>query len=181
MKKILLLLAALALTTFSATAKEYKLPKENPVFSLKFPDSWQVTYEDESVDGVSEDEGVEIYAQTDNAETIEDSVKESLEWLVGEGVKINPETEKKTDGDHNGMKMGTIGWKGTDNDGDCTVTLIFLQVDEETTMTLIYWATEAKVKKNEKEILAVLDSMKSLKGKGKSKKKAEEKDEEEEK
>ena len=60
------------------------------------------------------------------------------------------------------MKMATIGWKGTDKDGDCSVSLIFLKVSEDTTMTLIYWATDDMVKKHEKEISKVLDSMKSL-------------------
>lgn len=169
MKKYLLAFSlAAAILTLPAVAKEYKLPKEEPVFSLKFPDKWEVTYEDESVDGVSPDGAIEIYAQTDDAETIEDSVKESIDYLTGEGVKIQPDTETKTDGEHNGMKMGIIGWKGTDKDGACSVSLIFLKVTEDTTMTLIYWATDDQVKKHEKEINAVLDSMKNLAAKAES-------------
>lgn len=171
MKQILFLLAAITLPAAGLTAKEYKLPKEEPVFSLKFPDKWKVTYEDESVDGLSEDEAVEIYAQTDDASTIEASAEASIKYLEEQGVKIDPETEHKTEGKHNGMKMGTIGWSGTDEDGACSVTLLFINVDDETTMTLIYWATDSEVKKHEKAINGVLDSMKSLKAKPKAKKK----------
>ncbi|MDB6071783.1 MAG: hypothetical protein JWL81_2954 [Verrucomicrobiales bacterium] len=178
MKKYLLAFSlAAAMLAMPAVAKEFKLPKEDPVFSLKFPDKWEVTYEDESVDGVSPDGAIEIYAQTDDAETIEDSVKESIDYLTGEGVKIQADTETKTDGEHNGMKMGIIGWKGTDKDGACSVSLIFLKVTEDTTMTLIYWATDDQVKKHEKEINAVLDSMKNLTAKADSKDKEEAKDE----
>ncbi len=177
MKKILLTITALAALTSPLFAKEFKLPKEDAVFSIKLPEKWEITYEDESVDAVSPDGAIEIYAQTDNAETIEDSVKESIDYLTGEGVKLKPDTEHKVDGEHNGMKMATIGWKGTDKDGDCSVSLIFLQVSEDTTMTLIYWATDDMVKKHEKDINKVLDSMKSLAAKEEKEDEDEEKEE----
>jgi len=180
MKKLILSLAALSVLAIPLIAREYKLPKEDSIFSITFPDTWTVTYEDESVDALSPDEAVEIYAQTDDANTIEDSVKSSIEYLEEQGVKLKPDTQKETDGEHNGMKLATIGWKGTDQDGDCTVSLIFIQVTDDTAMTLIYWATDEMVKTHEKDISAVLESMKSLAGK-KGKKKAEAAAEKEEK
>ena len=175
MKNLILSLAALAALAIPLVAKEYKLPKEDSVFSVKFPDKWTVTHEDESVDALSPDEAVEIYAQTDDATTIEESVKASIEYLDGQGVKLDLETQKETDGEHNGMQTGSLVWKGTDKDGACTVSLLFIQVTEETTISVIYWATDEMVKKHEKDINGVLESMKSLvvkKGK-KSKEKAE--------
>ena len=180
MKKLILSLATLTALAIPLIAKEYKLPKEEPIFSITFPDKWTVTYEDESVDALSPDEAVEIYAQTDDADTIEDSVKSSIEYLEGQGVKLKVDTQKETEGEHNGMKLSTIGWKGTDKDGDCTVSLVFIQVTDDTAMTLIYWATDEMVKKHEKDINEVLESMKSIAGK-KGKKKAEAAEEKEEK
>lgn len=162
MKKLILSLAALAALTIPLIAKEYKLPKEGGVFSITFPDKWTVTYEDESVDALSPDEAVEIYAQTDDAETIEESVKESVKYLTEQGVELDIDSQKETDGEHNGMKMGSLVWKGKDKDGDCTVSLVFLQVTEETTITLIYWATDEMVKKHQKDINGVIESMKPV-------------------
>lgn len=179
MKKTLLSFAALAALLAPLPAKEYKLPKEKSVFSVNFPEKWEVTHEDEAVTGVSSDGAVQIYAQTDDAQTIEDSVKECIEYLVGEGVKLDIDSQHEEDGEHNGMKMGSIGWKGTDKDGDCTVSLIFLNVSEDTTMTLIYWATDSEVKKHKKDILGIIDSMKSLAKKGKKAAKKPAKEEEE--
>ena len=175
MKKLLFSLAALCVMAIPLTAKEYKLPKEDSVFSVKFPDKWTVTHEDESVDALSPDEAVEIYAQTDDADTIEDSVKESIKYLDEQGVKLKIDTQKETEGEHNGMKLATIGWKGTDKDGDCTVSLVFIQVTEDTAVSLIYWATDDMVKKHLKDINSVLDSMKPLAAK-KGKKDAEKED-----
>ena len=162
MKKILLSLAALTVLAIPAIAKEYKLPKEASVFSIKFPDKWTVTYEDESVDAVSPDNAVEIYAQTDDADTIEASVTASIKYLDEQGVKLDIESQKETDGEHNGMKTGSLVWKGTDKDGACTVSLVFLQVNEETAITVIYWATDEMVAKHKKDLNATLESMKSL-------------------
>ena len=181
MKKILLSLALLTALAVPLTAKEYKLPKEDSIFSLRIPEKWKVTYEDESVDAVSEDEAIEIYAQTDDADTIEDSVKESIKYLDEQGVKLKIDTQKETEGEHNGMKLATIGWKGSDKDGDCTISLVFIQVTDDTAISLIYWATDDMVKKHEKEINGVLDSMKSLAAKKGRKGKDDAKEKEEEK
>ena len=176
MKKTLLFLSALAAIALPLTAKEYKLPKEDSIFSISFPDKWEVTYEDESVDALSPDKAVEIYAQTDDAETIEDSVKETIKYLDEQGVKLKPDTQSETEGEHNGMKLSTIGWKGTDEDGDCTVSLVFIQVTDDIAISLVYWATDDMVKKHQKDIEGVLDSMKSLAAK-KGKKAADDEDE----
>ena len=94
-------------------------------------------------------------------------------------MKLKIDTQKETEGEHNGMKLATIGWKGTDKDGDCTVSLVFIQVTEDTAISLIYWATDDMVKKHEKDIKGVLDSMKSLAAKkGKKAAVKEEKEEE---
>ena len=100
---------------------------------------------------------------------------EICQYLLEQGVKLKVDTQKETEGDHNGMKMATLSWKGTDKDGDCSVSLVFLQVTDDTAITLIYWATDDMVKKHEKDINGVLESMKSLTVK-KGKKKAAEKD-----
>ena len=177
MKKLLLSLAALAVLAVPVIAKEFKLPKEDSVFSIKFPDKWKVTYEDESVDALSPDNAVEIYAQTDDADTIEASVTAAIKYLDDQGVKLDLESQKETDGEHKGMTSGSLAWKGTDKDGACTVSLVFLQVTEETAITVIYWATDEMVAKHKKDLNGVLESMKSLVA-TKGKKKAEKEEEE---
>ena len=181
MKKLLLSCAALAALLIPLAAKDYKLPKENPLFSITFPDKWEVEYEDESVDGVSEDGSIEVYAQTDDAETIEDSVKESLEYLATEGVKIKADTEKKHDGEINGLKIQGINWDGTDEDGPCRISLSFIDIGQEQVITLLYWGSEKAEKEHAKDLEKILGSMKALKkGKGKKAPKEDKEEKEEE-
>ena len=48
MIKLLLSFTALAALTSPLFAKEFKLPKEDAVFSIKLPEKWEITYEDET-------------------------------------------------------------------------------------------------------------------------------------
>ena len=183
MSKFLLSLAALAVMVIPVAATEYKLPKKESIFSVKFPDSWKVTQEGDSVEAFSGDEAVAIWMQTDDASTIDDSMKANIEYLNEQGVKLDQKTRKDTEGEHNGMPMSTVSWKGTDAESDCSVSLIFLHPTEDTAITMLYWATEEEVKKNAKDIDSVIESMKPLgaaaKKKAKSKEKAKTDDSEE--
>ena len=100
MSKFLLSLAALAVMVIPVAAKEYKLPKKESIFSVKFPDSWKVTQEDESLEAFSGDEAVAIWMQTDDASTIEDSMKANIDYLNEQGVKLDQKTRKDTEGEH---------------------------------------------------------------------------------
>lgn len=174
---VLGLLGALLLPLF---ATEYKVPKASPLFAISFPDKWTVTHDAESVDGVSEDEGIQLYAQTDDSETIEASVDETIEYLVTEGVKIKADSQKKNEGEINGMKVSGINWDGTDEDGPCRVSLSFIDVGDEQVITLLYWGSEAAEKKHGKALEGILQSMKALKAKKKGKAKADKEEEKEE-
>lgn len=173
MKKILITLGLIGSLLLPVFGKEYKIPKENPIFSIAFPDKWEVTYEDESVDAVSPDNAIEVYVQTDDAESIEDSVKETIEYLVTEGVKLKPETQKESEVEINGLKVSGIQWEGTDEDGPCNVSLDFIPISDKEVITLLYWGTAEHEKKHTKDLEAMLKSMKSLK-KGKKGKPAKE-------
>lgn len=163
MKKLLLTLGLVGTLLLPVFAKEYKIPKENPIFSIVFPDKWEVTYEDESVDALSPDNAIEVYIQTDDAETIEDSVKETIDYLVTEGVKLKPDTQKDSKVEINGMEVTGLQWEGTDEDGPCNVSLDFIAISEKEVITLLYWGTAEQEQKHAKDIEAIVKSMKSLK------------------
>ena len=100
--------------------------------------------------------------QTDDATTIEDSVKANIDYLKEQGVKLDLKSRKATEGEHKGMPMSTVSWKGTDAESDCLVSLVFLHPTEDTAITMLYWATEEEVKNNEKDINGVIESMKPV-------------------
>ena len=180
MKNILLSLGAFGVLLTPLFAEDYKLPKKNPLFSISFPDKWTITHQDESVDAVTEDESIQLNAQTDDAETLEASISESIEYLTKAGVKIKEDSKKENDGEINGMKVGGVNWDGTDEDGECRVSLSFINIGSGKVITLLYWGSTEAEKKHAKELEGIISSMKMLKG-AKAEEKADEKEEKEEK
>lgn len=178
MKNILLSLSAFSILLLPVHAEDYKLPKKNSLFSISFPEKWSVTHDDESVDAVTEDNSIQLNAQTDDAETLEESIKESIEYLVEAGVKIKEDSKKENDGEINGMKVGGVNWDATDEDGPCRVSLSFIDIGGGKVITLLYWGSTAAEKLHAKELEGILGSMKVLKG-AKAEEKTEKKEKEE--
>ncbi len=168
MKNILLPLAALGLL-LPLHAEDYKIPKKDPVFTLSFPDKWTVTHADESVDGVTEDKSIELYAQTDDADSIEDSVKAAIDYLTKAGVKIKADSQKEHNSEVNGMKLSGLNWDATDEDGACRVSLSFIDIGDDQAITLLYWGSEEASKKHSKELDSIIGSMKVVKAKAEKK------------
>lgn len=177
MKNVLLSLSALSVLLLPVHAEDYRLPKKNSLFSISFPEKWSVTHEDESVDAVTEDNTIQLNAQTDDAETLEESISESIDYLTEAGVKIKEDSKKENDGEINGMKVGGVNWDATDEDGACRVSLSFIDIGGGKVITLLYWGSIEAEKEHAKELEGILGSMKLLK----ADKKADEKEEKEEK
>lgn len=162
MSKFFLSLAALAVMVLPVAAKEFKLPEKESIFSVKFPDSWKVTQEDDSIEAFSGDEAIAIWLQTDDATTIEDSIKANVDYLTEQGVKLDVKSRKETEGKHNGVPITTLSWKGTHEESECVVSLVLLFPTDHTAITMLYWATAEEVEKNAKDINGVLASMKPV-------------------
>lgn len=163
MKKILLPLSAFALLLTPLFAEDYDLPKKDPVFNISFPDKWTVTHGDESVNAVTNDDAIALFAQVDDSETLEASIEASIKHLTENGVKIDGATKKDTSGEINGLTLSGLTWDATDEDGPCRVSLTFIQIDEEQVVTLVYWGSEEAAKTYGDDLESILTSMKIVK------------------
>jgi len=163
MKHVVLSLGMLGALLSPVFAEDYTIPKEDPIFSISFPDKWSVTHEDESIDAVTADESIQLYAQTDDADTIENSVEEAIDYLTEAGVKIDEKSQKTNEGEVNGIKIQGMNWDGTDEDGPCRVSLSFMNVGAEEVITLLYWGSAEAEKTHSKELESIIASMKPVK------------------
>jgi hypothetical protein len=90
-------------------------------------------------------------------------VSDAIDFLTKNGVKIDKSTQKD-EGDQviNGMKMGTLGWQGTDEDGAVDVELGFLQPNPKKLLVVTYWGSKDGGSKHDAEIAAMIESLKSI-------------------
>ena len=164
MKKHLLLTFALILTGLVATASagSYKLPKDEPIATVTFPEGWKVEASDESLDASSSDDEIYINIEFNDAESLEGAIEESFGYLKKNKVKIDKATEKKTEGELNGLKVVNFDWDGEDSEGKCKISLAVLGVTPKKALLLLYWASPEGEKKHQKELDAILSSIKPL-------------------
>jgi hypothetical protein len=162
MKKHLALTLLLTALVASASAGTYKLPKEESIASVSFPDNWKVEAGDESVDASSDDDAIYINIEFNDSESLEGAIEESFGYLKKNKVKIDKSTEKKSEGVLAGMKVVNFDWEGEDSEGKCKITLAVLGVTPKKALLLLYWASPEGEKKHQKELDSIVGSIKSL-------------------
>jgi hypothetical protein len=100
----ILCFAGLLLAPLANADQTITYPEDDPIFSISFPDDWEVEGDEESVSASSADELVNMELIALEAEAIKDAVKMAKEGLTKEleGLKFKGEPEK---GEMNGMDV----------------------------------------------------------------------------
>jgi hypothetical protein len=96
--------AGLLLAPLANADQTITYPEDEPIFSISFPDDWEVEGDEESVSASSKDELVNMELIALEAEALKDAVKMAKEALTEEleGLKFKDEPEK---GEMNGMDV----------------------------------------------------------------------------
>ena len=90
------------------------------------------------------------------------AIEEAVKYLQGQGVTVDDKTLKQSEGKINGMDGVDITWKGKDKEGDAIISLTILAAKKEKMLLITYWASPEGTKKHDKELGAILQSIKPL-------------------
>jgi hypothetical protein len=161
MKK-LLLAALIAGLPGLAYAKNFAIPKNNPVATVVLPDDWDAETIDSGVEVTSKDGEVYIAFETVRAADIKTAIGEAIDYLVKKGVKLDASSMKQKDTTINGMSGAEIDWTGTDKDGDTQISLTILFASKERLVMLTYWGTPEGGKANAEELNKIAESIKPI-------------------
>lgn len=159
-----LIAAALAAFAFSGMvqAAEMKFPSSEPVASITLPDGWKANETDSGMEVTTPDESIYLAVDIAEPKETEQVAKEAIEWLGGEGVTVDPKTEKQSQDKLNGRDIFFIDWKGKDKEGDASVGLAALVLTADTVLVFTYWGDPAEEKKNGAAVLGILQSIKPV-------------------
>jgi hypothetical protein len=141
MKSLLLPALFAALFSQAAAAETFKLPNDNPAVIVTLPDAWSPAEDDGWVEATSDDEEMFVAFEVTGLMDFEQSLKETVQYLSDEGVTLNLSSETKAPFEINGMKGMEVAWKGTDKDGDVSVSLSVVEVAPDKILLLTYWST----------------------------------------
>jgi hypothetical protein len=162
MKKFLIAALLLGLPSFGY-AKEFAIPKDNPIATVVLPDDWETDDIDSGVEVTSKDGEVYIAFETVKATKIEAAIKEVIEYLVKKGVKLDAASMKQKEITVNGMPGADIDWTGTDKDGPTEISLTMLFPTKERLVMLTYWGTPEGGKANAEALGKIAQSIKPAK------------------
>jgi hypothetical protein len=161
MKKFLIAALLLGAPSF-AYAKNFAIPKDNPVATVVLPDDWDAETIDSGVEVTSKDGEVYIAFETVKATKIQDAIGEAIDYLVKKGVKLDASSMKQKDITINGMPGADIDWTGTDKDGATEISLTMLFPTKERLVMLTYWGTPEGGKANAETLNKIAQSIKPV-------------------
>lgn len=151
---------ALLLTTGSVHAGEIRFPSDGPVASLTFPDGWGEKETDTGIDATSPDESIYLAIDVSNPKNTNDTVADTVAWLKGLGVTVDPDSAKESKGTLNGMEAVNVDWDGTDKDGPVSISLAAIAVNPEKVLVVTYWGTKGEQEKNAEAMNSIVNSLK---------------------
>ena len=160
-KTSLALLFALALLT-PAFGKTFKIPEEKAFASITIPDDWQSKEIDSGVESQSADNEVYFAVEATDAKGMDKAIEDAVKYLQDQGVTVDDKSMKQTEGKVNGMDGIDVSWKGKDKEGDAEISLTILAASKEKILLITYWASPEGTKKHDKELGAILHSVKPL-------------------
>jgi hypothetical protein len=160
-KTSLALLFALALITPSL-AKTFKIPEEKAFASITIPDDWKSKEIDSGVESQSADNEVYFAVEATDAKGMDKAIEEAITYLSEQGVTVDDKTMKQSEGKINGMDGIDVTWNGKDKEGAAIISLTILAANKEKVLLITYWASPEGTKKHDKELGAILQSIKPL-------------------
>jgi hypothetical protein len=163
MKKIALVILSSLAPFYFTQAELYKIPEEDSLAQIEFPDDWDVTAEGDMVNATSDDGEIYILVEMNDSDSIEGAVEEKFAFLKKNKVTVDKKTQKQTDVKINGMDVSDLSWDGKDKDGPCKISMSFVGVDKDHALVMLYWASPEAEKKYGDELTKILMSIDHVK------------------
>ncbi len=146
-----------------AVAKTYNIPAANTLATVAAPDEgWDVKEIDRGIELNSDDDEVLLAIEGIANDNTKEVMSQAIAYLDRAGVKIDPKSEKQSQGKLNGLDTLDFGWTGNDKDGAVVVHLTLVKLAPGKAIMFTYWASPEGDKKHDPETTKILQSLKPL-------------------
>ncbi len=157
------LLAACLFYSVPAFAKEIKLPNDEfAIASITIPGSWKPEAVEHGVEAESADGAIYMSVVAAGSEKgLKADIDTTFEMLAEHKVKIDESSKKEGKGKINEFETSSLTFKGTDEDGACTVAIIFVPIKKKV-LIMTFWFSDEGADKHSKEMDKILASLKAV-------------------
>lgn len=155
----LALVAALFLMPVPAGAGTYELG--NPPFAeITLPDAWSPKVSERGVEATTDDDEIYVAVRPAGLASTEEAVRQTLAYLIEQGVKIDASTQRQREGQVNGMQAISLAYSGKDEDDeDIEVSVTVFVVNPSSVVVLTYWGSKEGERTYGAELAAILQSL----------------------
>jgi len=162
-KNLLIILTSYFLITNFAQAETMSYPGDDPVFSVSFPESWNLETEDDVLNAMPADES--IYLGIWALEDVDD-VEEALDAIAEDADNFFKDLQVEDPGETeiNGIPFIFVDGKGVlEDDTAVTVSLAVFSPDGETFFIGLFFGPPDMFKEHREEIDSIVQSVRAVK------------------
>lgn len=156
---LLALVASACLSLVPAAAATYELGSP-AIAQVTLPDGWSPTVTERGVEATSADDEIYVAVRPAAIENAEDAVKQTLAYLVGQGVKIDVSTQRQQAAQINGMDAVSLAYSGKDEDDEnIEISVSVFIINPSAAVILTYWGSKDGERTYAAELQAILQSL----------------------
>jgi len=156
---LLATLAAACLAALPAAAATYELGSP-AIAQVTLPDAWSPTVTERGVEATSADDEIYVAVRPASAANVEDAVKQTLSYLVEQGVRIDASTQRQSAGQINGIEAVSLAYSGKDEDDEnIEISVSVFVVSPSAAVVLTYWGSKDGEQTYGAELRGILQSL----------------------
>ncbi|MFC6792689.1 hypothetical protein ACFQE0_25910 [Methylobacterium komagatae] len=153
---------SLAVLPVAAHAKVFELPEEKPAITVTLPDAWSPEEIEKGAQANSPDGSIFVSLEIEKAKDTQKAVLDAIVWLRKKGVKFDQSSQRRKEGEINGLPVVQLEFDGNDNDGPTSVALSIFVLSSERIGILTFWGSPKGQKKYANQLETVLKSLQPL-------------------
>lgn len=154
---------AVALTLSLAApgwAKNFAFPETNPTATVSIPDTWKTEAIEYGFEAKSPDDDVYLSIESVSAKTMNKMLDANMAWMKRNKITVTGKP-KETDVNFGGLAGKMQAFPAKDENGETQIYLIYAESDQRL-IFITLWASEAEQKANDKDINAIMGSIKAI-------------------
>jgi len=162
MRKLSLALLAAVLSIMlqaPASAATYDLGSP-PVAQVSLPDAWSPKVTERGIEATTDDDEIYVAVRPVSMANTEDAVKQTLTYLVEQGVRIDASTQRQQEANVNGIDAVSLAFSGKDEDDEnIEISVTVFIVSPSAAVVLTYWGSKEGEQTYAAELRGILQSL----------------------
>lgn len=147
----------------SGSAATHRVPEDESIAQIDFPENWPAKTHDEFIEAVSPSGGVHVLVTAAEGTKVNESMGEIMRHVRDEGgIVFKSETIQEKPITINGNQFKTVSWEGKDQKGAVKITFTILPMPGRSPLLFACWASPQEEQKNQPVIRKMLESIRKI-------------------